>query len=154
MKANGNEWVETECTETRRSCSGAGERELLCYSAISGKDTHALCVVVSETLMKAAGLRVGDGVAFVHNDKTQMVALRRKDDAGHHLSARTGGKDQKYAGMAVRAHVKRKMTDRLRQLWLGSERSRKAVATIGDGYVAMPIASPQQNLGLESDRSI
>lgn len=136
------EWKETEVPASGGRRVGSGdETKLVVYSSVrhhkKGTPTDiALVVVVPETLMRSAGLRIGDRIKFVESDG--MVAILRDNDGSHKLGARCGnGESKKKVGQVVRAQVSRKLTDVIRAVWLGDVESREEKAVTGNGFVAI-----------------
>lgn len=135
-------WQETEAPVAGGRSNGLGdERSMVVY--VSGKSDHTpvLTIVIPETLMRAAGLRIGDPVKCVDGDG--MVAVLRDVNGGHHLTSRTTGKAVDVAGKTKRACVSRKLTDKLRAVWLGKAGERIEKAMAGDGWVAIPVAGSE-----------
>lgn len=136
-------WKETEASYSKTRGRG-DESKLIAYSSVrsrvEGKEPDlALIVVIPESLMRAASLRIGDRIKFVESD--DMVAILRDPEGSHQLGARCGnGDSKKKHGQAVRAQVGRKLTDAIRKVWLGSAETREEKALTGDGWVGIPKA--------------
>ena len=132
-------WTETEApVSIGRNANTGDERSMIVHESCKSDKDKVLTVVIPETLMRAAGLRVGDAVKFVEGDG--MVAVLRDTNGGHHLTSRTTGKADDVRGLSKRACVCRKLTDKLRLVWLGSTKIRTEKAQTGDGWVAIRAA--------------
>ena len=134
------QWKEIEApvASGRGKICGGDEGSLQVYTAPGHKGGEALVIVIPESLMKASGLRVGDGIEYVESNG--RVGLMRNDSKPHHLSARMGGKAGAVRGKSVRSAVKRKLTPKLRRAWLGEAESRIAKAVSEDGLLHVDMA--------------
>lgn len=128
-------WTETEEPVRGRQGATGDERSMIVYEQGKSDKNPVLTIVIPETLMRAAGLRVGDAVKCVEGDG--MVAVLRDAAGGHHLSSRTTGKGDSVSGKAKRACITRKLTPKLRAVWLGTATHRAEKALTGDGWVAI-----------------